>query len=243
MQHWQASALDALPVEDGVRLRGASITRLEALTDAAFALALTHLVIAIGYIPRTYPELIEAFKQIPAFAASFVILILVWRTHVRWSRYYGLEDSVSTLLSCALIFVVLVFVYPLKIVMASFFHWVSNGWLPAQMDIASYAELQSQFVIYAAGYLAVAGVTSGLYARAARCRVALALNAGEYLMTRARLQQQLLLAAVSLLALLLALLLPTRLSFLSPSAFGLLPVLFSLNGRWRARRERALAAT
>ncbi len=71
--------LQKLPVEDGFRLRGMDMTRLETFIDAAFAFATTMLVISIGQIPGNYEELILALKQIPACASSFFIIMLYWR--------------------------------------------------------------------------------------------------------------------------------------------------------------------
>ena len=46
--------LTTLPREDGFRLRGQSVTRLETFVDAAFAFALTLLVIAGDDLPDSF---------------------------------------------------------------------------------------------------------------------------------------------------------------------------------------------
>ena len=67
-------------------LRGGGTTRLEAFVDAAFAFAVTLLVISAERIPDSVRSLVLALKQIPAFAAGFALLALFWYAHVRWSR-------------------------------------------------------------------------------------------------------------------------------------------------------------
>jgi hypothetical protein len=61
--------LDALPRLGGFRLRGMEITRLETFIDAAFAFAITMLVIAAQQIPDDIETLLAAFKNVPAFVA------------------------------------------------------------------------------------------------------------------------------------------------------------------------------
>lgn len=66
--------LDSLPRLNGFRLRGVAMTRLETFMDAAFAFAITMLVIATQQIPDDIETLLAAFKNVPAFVASIVVL-------------------------------------------------------------------------------------------------------------------------------------------------------------------------
>jgi Endosomal/lysosomal potassium channel TMEM175 len=91
--------LDALPRLGGFRLRGMEITRLETFIDAAFAFAITMLVIAAQQIPDDIETLLAAFKNVPAFVASVIVLGIFWRGHWLWSRRYGLEDGISIFIS------------------------------------------------------------------------------------------------------------------------------------------------
>src|SRR5216110_3988400 len=85
--------LDALPRLGGFRLRGIAMTRLETFIDAAFAFAITMLVIAAQQIPDNIQALLAAFKNVPTFVCSIAVLGIFWRGHWSWSRRYGLEDS------------------------------------------------------------------------------------------------------------------------------------------------------
>src|SRR5215218_6792647 len=62
--------LDALPRLGGFRLRGIAMTRLETFIDAAFAFAITMLVIATQQIPDDIETLLAAFKNVPAFVRA-----------------------------------------------------------------------------------------------------------------------------------------------------------------------------
>src|SRR3989442_10995613 len=78
--------LDSLPRLKGFRLRGIEMTRLETFIDAAFAFAVTMLVIATGQVPDDIQALLVAFKNVPAFVASIAVLSIFWRGHWLWSR-------------------------------------------------------------------------------------------------------------------------------------------------------------
>ena len=80
---------------DGFRERGGEVTRIEAFVDAAFAFAMSMLVISVGTIPDSIPKLLEALKGTPAFAACFAQLAVFWYAHMKWSRRYGLDDRGS----------------------------------------------------------------------------------------------------------------------------------------------------
>ena len=103
-------------------------TRLETFVDAAFAFALTMLVVSVDAIPQTYEQLVDAMKRVPAFAASFAILVMFWHGHYRWSRRFGVEDTGSVVLSLLLVFLVLVFLYPLRLMMSGALNSMSGGW-------------------------------------------------------------------------------------------------------------------
>jgi uncharacterized membrane protein len=147
--------------------RGDKVTRLEAFVDAAFAFSVTLLVISGDHMPSSVALLKEAIKQIPAYAASFAIIMQFWMNHADWSRRFGLEDSISERLSLLLVFVLLIFVYPLKMVFGSFFALISGGYLPAQFSINEWSEVPILFQTFAVGFGGMALITCLLFWRAA----------------------------------------------------------------------------
>ncbi|MER3546282.1 MAG: hypothetical protein C4338_01270, partial [Rhodanobacteraceae bacterium] len=60
----------------GFRYRGGENTRIEAFTDAAFAFALTLLMIGGGHVPTSIDQLLGALVDLPGYAASFALLCL-----------------------------------------------------------------------------------------------------------------------------------------------------------------------
>ena len=138
-------------------MRGESVTRLETFVDAAFAFALTLMVISVGELPKSLSELILALKRLPTFAACFALLMIFWTAHNRWSRRYGLENGRTNFLSLVLVFAVLVWIFPLRMIMSGAMHFMSLGYLPSEMTMNSSTDLQGCFLIYGIGFAALSG--------------------------------------------------------------------------------------
>ena len=93
------------------------MTRIETFVDAAFAFALIMLVISIGEIPKSPPELFELSRAILALVFSALIIGAFWLAHAKSSCTIGLQDSITMFLSLALVNLMLVYVYPIKLMM------------------------------------------------------------------------------------------------------------------------------
>lgn len=189
-------------MEDAGRERGREVSRLEAFVDAAFAFAVTLLVISVDAIPRDADSLITALKGVPAFAASFALLAMLWWSHAQWSRRYGLRDGYSTWLSLLLVFLVLVYVYPLRLMFASFFSWISGGWLSGEFGIRDARDLAILFGAYAIAWTTLGMTMLALYRHAWRRRDAIGLGADERIALRASMAAQAMIPATGVLAML-----------------------------------------
>lgn len=101
------------------RIRGKEISRVEGLSDAVFGFAITLLAVSLE-VPKTAGEVLHALRGVPAFAITFLMLFNMWRMQFNYFRRYGIEDRRIIWLTAVLLFVMLVFIYPLKFVMATF---------------------------------------------------------------------------------------------------------------------------
>ena len=207
-KRWTDKELDDLTVENQFRLRGLEVTRLDTFVDAAFAFVLTLLVISFDDIPSDIPEMLAAAKRIPGFAASFAILMMFWLQHRQWSRRYGLENPGTILHSLTLIFVMLVYVYPLRMIHEGMFASLTGGYLPTSYQIETYNDLRLIFIFYSVGFLAMSLLVSHLYRLAMRSSTSLALNSIERRKTKISMQVWGLCAGFGLLSILLAHILP-----------------------------------
>ncbi len=224
--------------------RGINVTRTETFVDAAFAFAVTLLVISVDGLPSDIHELREAFKSIPAFAMSFAIIVVFWINHHRWSRRFGLDDLPTALLSVLLVFLVLVYVYPLRIMADTVMHELSLGWLPAGLELQGPEDLVFIYTAYGLGFASLSGAMWLLHLHGWRQRVALGLGPLECAEVRADLLVLGLMASVGLLSTLLANLLPMdRLPWLLGIPGLVYNLLFFLPWLASARVRAVLAKT
>lgn len=175
--------LAELPQKDGFRLRGIEMTRLETFIDAAFAFATTMLVISNGDIPSNYQELILALKKVPALFLSFAVIMGLWLGHRKWSRRYNLENAATLVASLIFIFVLLVYVVPLRLVFSTFLNWVSAGYLPSEFRLANISELVGLFIMYGFGLFATGSLMAFLYYSARKAKSDMLLDQREVLLT------------------------------------------------------------
>jgi uncharacterized membrane protein len=240
MMPWTERTLAQLPMKDDVRLRGMDMTRLETFCDAAFAFAVTLLVISRGTIPTSFAELLDALKEIPAFLFSFSIILSLWIAHRRWSRRYGLEDGWTTLISLAMVFVMLVYVYPLRMLASAFMSFLTAGWLPSSLVFQSARDLTGLFVVYGLGFAIQTALLALLYLRAIRARDELGLNGLELLRTRQEVTIHAVLAASGVASALIAAFLPPSLGKWAGFVYATLPIIMPILGVRHSRQADAL---
>jgi len=234
----QPNDLDSLPRLKGFRLRGIEMTRLETFIDAAFAFAVTMLVISNGQVPNDIPALLAAFKNVPAFVASIAVLSIFWRGHWLWSRRFGLEDGVSILISWTMLVTILIYVYPLKLLFGAMFYFLSDHVFGQVITAETEGQVRALFALYAVGFATIALEILLLNLRAWRLREPLRLNEREKSLTRGELIGWSVPATVGLTSLVLALTLPMKHIGWSGWVYLSLSVLTPLQRTWYARRAR-----
>src|SRR5216110_1545569 len=232
-----AADLNALPRLRGFRLRGMEMTRLETFIDAAFAFAISMLVIAAQQIPDNIQALLAAFKNVPTFVCSIAVLGIYWRGHWLWSRRYGLEDSVSILISWTMIVTILIFIYPLKAIFGAMWNLISSGQVGQPFSLhTTEAEARTIFAIYALGLIALSAEILLLNLRAWQLREPLRLNAREQLMTRGELTGWCIPVSVGIVSLVFSLTLPIEQIAWCGWVYFLMAILVRAHRFWHRRR-------
>jgi Endosomal/lysosomal potassium channel TMEM175 len=233
-----------MPVETQTRRERTESARLDNFVDGAFAFAITLLVISGASLPRDVTALEHALRDIPAFAACFLQLVIFWHGHVRWRDAVRLADATSLRLSLILVFFALIFVFPLHLVYAGLFHGISGGALSP--DVAAGASplraMSGLFVCYGLSYACMAGTLWALFRHGTG--PASNLPPGERISARVHGLAWACAATVGLLSTLIALAaLPTGNMWLIPAA-GFSYLLLGFTGvaarRYRGRLEAAL---
>jgi uncharacterized membrane protein len=228
--------LDALPRLGGFRLRGIEMTRLETFIDAAFAFAITMLVIAAERIPDDIETLLAAFKNVPAFVASIVVLGIFWRGHWLWSRRYGLEDGISIFISWAMIVTILIYMYPLKAIFGSMWFLLSGGRVGQTLGAHSESQLRTLFAVFALGFTAIALEVVLLNLRAWQLRRPLRLNAREKLITLYEVTGWCIPVGIGIVSFILALTLPREQIAWSGWVYFSMAMLVPLHSAYRKRK-------
>lgn len=192
-------------------------SRLDNFTDAAFAFAVTLLVIGGSEAPTSFAMLADAVAEVPTFAIGFAIVAMFWFAHVRWRAYRGEGDWLSALLSVILVFLVLIYVQPLRAMARSFATFLGGSGTPFEGDIGDL------FLVYGAGFVAMAGATTALFLEARRNP---GLTAEMRVVVRGETIIWMILVLTGLISILLALIESTE--TLAPLAYATLPISIGL---------------
>jgi len=235
---WTEVELAQLPTENNFRMRGLETTRMDTLIDAAFAFVLSMLVISQGAIPASYKELIVGIKTIPALAMSFFVLMLFWLSHREWSRRYGIETRSSILISVSLVFALLIYVYPLRIIFEAMFHELSNGYFPLNYNSKTEEEVRGFFAFYAYGYLVMSLLVAALQYIALKRSKLIGLNQFEYWDTQASFIVWSISAIISIASLAITYIVPVQKLGLAGYIFFSVFIVLLVRKRMRANRLR-----
>ena len=142
--------------------------RVDAFVDAAFAFCMTLLVVAGGALPQTIDDLMAALLRIPAFGVAFALLALFWWSHHQFRQLHDRDDGPGLLLSLIIVFVVMIYVYPLRLLGESTAHYLSGRLLPGSELVHSVDDMRVLYVVYGAGFVVLAGLYVLLFRHATR---------------------------------------------------------------------------
>lgn len=227
-----------IPFEKNFRWRGGQVSRIEAFADGVFALSITLLVVSAD-APGSYAELIGIMKALPAFALSFTLLVMVWYFHFIQFRRYGIEDFTTTFLTLLLLFVALIYVYPLKLMWGFLLLWTTSDLDTAVTQFGLGPEAAGNLLaIYGAGVVAMYVLLAFMAAHSLKLRDELELNEVEVVLARGLIATHCIQAGVGTVSVLMALLIPSPWQGLAGFAYFLLPIVHAVHGLRVARQER-----
>ncbi len=172
-----------------------------------------------------------------AFAICFVLLLFVWYDHYKFYRRFGLRDITTLALNGVLLFLVLLYVYPLKFLFTMLIDQLMGF---GQNEMIESSQIPLLLVVYGAGFVAIQLVFVLMYLRAYSSRNSLELDARELSVTREEIQGFLLNIAVGLLSMAIAVLGGEGAVGWAGYAYLLLFPLQTINGRVMASRRRKL---
>ena len=166
--------------------------------------------------------------------------------HYKFFRRYGLQDRTTIFLNSALLFVVLVYVYPFKFLFVGFMEMMTGlaarGESGGSHTRITFQQVDDLFVIYGVGFVALFLMFALLHAHAYRCRRELGLDAIEVMETRLEIARAAALAGVGLCSMGIALFAPARYVGLAGWCYVLISVVEFFAGLSRGRGRERLAA-
>lgn len=145
---------------------GHDATRLEAFSDAVFGFAITLLVVSLE-VPDDVDALMRVISGLPVFAVTFAILLMIWQEHHGLFKRFPCADGATIWLNGALLFVVVSYIYPLKVLFGAI---VGPGRLRFGPDgtFHDVGQLVTLMVVYGVGFATIFTIFAVLYWRAAR---------------------------------------------------------------------------
>lgn len=229
--------------------RGEEQTRIEAFTDAVFAFAVTLLVLSSS-VPETFDDLKDSFADIIAFGLAIAILVSIWFDHYIFSIRYGFRDGYITLLNTILLFLVLIYVYPLKFLMGvltklfyALFARDRELYDRLFTEVIQPEDTYLLMIFYGLGVTLIFGSLAFMYRYALKKKNELKLSEIEVFETKTSVYTNLCLMLPPFLSTVIALSGiggPTLNFAVAGNIYMIYPILMPLFGRYRNRKKRQL---
>lgn len=229
------------------RYRGEEPTRIETLSDAGFALAIGLLLISTSP-PTTFAALIDFTKDIIPFGLCIVLISMVWFQHFIYFIRYGFRSRTIVLLNTLLLFILLFYVYPLKfltkflVVIYSSILGIDHSASETLQQMIAMEDIPSLMIIYGLGAAGIFVVLMFMYIYALKKSGELELNELEIFDTRTSIYGNALMAAIPLLSVFFAAIIPNI--GLSSNLSGFIYVLYwpvmAFFGKRMSRKRRRI---
>ena len=237
-----------LTIDPDFRWRGGEVSRLEAYSDGIFAITITLLIVATAGVERFY-DVWLLVRDLPAFLASFALIMYVWFEHHQFFRRFGLSDGLTLLTNSLLMFLVMILAYPLKLLTTFLWHLIlGEPTLPlfelpadATVDISLFQQRIYMMYFYGAAIIGVFGCILLLHLNAWRQRQALELDALERFITLQSIAHQA--VSVSIAALSLIILSLTQRPDYAGLIYFLMPLIHGLLGFIMSRQISKIRQT
>ena len=165
--------------------RGGDVSRLETLTDAIFAIAITLLIVSHD-VPKDYIHFKSVMWSFIGFGVTFFGLIAIWYNTFKFHRRFGLEDGYTVFLTTLLIFVVLFYIYPLKFMAQIVINMmILKNNFGIEFDVGFIGDIDGVhlFIVYGIGVFSIWLILGLMYLYAYNKRDILKLDESELLIT------------------------------------------------------------
>lgn len=181
---------------ENFQIRGSGGSRLEALSDGVFALAIAILLLSSS-VPVNFNELLLFVQDVVPFGVCILFIYWIWREQSTYFLRYGLLDARVSNLNLALLFFVLFYVYPLKFLVSwlvKYFTAIITGTLATQFKIFNemipFSRMPELMVIYGVGFICISATLYFMYSYALGKKESLGLDEAEILESKFTLREK-----------------------------------------------------
>jgi uncharacterized membrane protein len=224
---------------DKIRWRSHEPSRLETFSDAVFAFALTLIILSIE-VPKTFTDLLNLMKGTLSFAATFTILFMIWYNQNTFFRRFGLHDPKTVFLNGTLLFVSLIYIYPLKFLSVLLLQGDIFGSVGEKIPMIKDSQTSLLMIIYSTGYSLIYLLFYLMYKNARSFSEELDLTSEELFVTQTIISINLISVFIGLASIILAIVLPQNLAGFSGFVYFLIAPIYMLWYGHRGRLARKL---
>ena len=236
-------------LDPNFRYRGQDQTRIETFSDAVFAVAFTLVVLSTS-VPETFGELRKSINDILPSFICIVLIVVIWYQHYIFFLRYGLQNTRTASVNTFLLFMLLIYVYPLKFLARFLVQMYSSLIFGEKIDFeASFGEpltggnMTLLMTAYGAGATFIFLALSWLYRHAYKKRNELELNEYEVFATKTSLWQNLLMSSIPFLSTIVAFLHPFGNGAINFAIAGFIymlypPVMITFGYKMKKRSEK-----
>lgn len=231
-------------MQNRIEFRSENPTRLENFSDAVFAFSITLLMISLE-VPKNFSGILDLTDELIAFAITIIPLFLIWQQHRLFFRRYGLDDRTIFIWNTVLLFIVLIFIFPLKFLSLFLIRFVGLVFFNTENIFNTMIEgtqVPWLMVYYGIGALGILFVFSRFYKHALRMSNETGLSEAEQNLTRYYYRLYSHLCFIPILSICFVLVFMnvnvTIASILSGALYSLTGVIFIINQRWLKKVER-----
>ncbi len=225
-------------MSDQFKIRSENPSRLENFSDAVFAFSITLLMISLE-VPKTFTRILELTDELIAFAVTIIPLLIIWQQHRLFFRRYGLDDSTILKWNTVLLFIVLIFIYPLKFLSLFLIRFLSSIFFGTEdvfTTMIKGTQVPWLMVYYGVGLIGIFFVFSRFYSHALRKEDSLKLSSNEVNLTQYYKRIFTHLCFIPLISIVFVLIFMninvTIASIFSGLLYSLTGVVFGINKRW-----------
>lgn len=214
-------------------------SRLETFSDAVFGFALTLIIVSIE-VPQSFNDLLETMRGTISFAVCFAALFQIWNSQNIFFRRYGMKDKHTVILNAMLMFVVLIYAYPLKflsILLLQRHTYILNG---HQLPMIFSRQVPSLIMIYGAGFSVIYLLFTLMHFNALKYKNELNMAPIEVFETKTLAYINLICFCIGLFSISLAAILPLQYTGVSGLVYFLIPLAYWSWYSYRGKRGRMI---